>query len=79
MQDQSLSLCIKKHIYIGVVGAGVNLHDTRGNKIVHHSWGLGKVSNNLAETYAFWCGLSITKGGGIRSSIILGDTMFVIK
>jgi len=52
---------------------------TRTNKIVHYTWGLGKVSNNLAEAYFVWCGLSIAKGESIQSLTIFGDSMLVIK
>lgn len=53
--------------------------DPGGNTIVSFTWGLGQVSNNLAEAYAIWEGIRIAIGMGIQNHSILGDSMMVIR
>jgi len=62
-----------------VAGTSGKIHDPEGNEIVNCSWGLGKVSNNLAEAYAFWCGLNLAKEEGIRILVVFGDSLFIIE
>jgi ribonuclease HI len=55
------------------------IHDPRGNQIVNYALGFGNVSNNLVEAYSLWCGLIIAKDEGIKSLIVFGDSLLVIR
>jgi ribonuclease HI len=59
--------------------ASKSLHDPRGTTIISYAWDLGNLSNNLAEAYALWCGLTITKEANIRSLSVFEDSMIIVK
>jgi ribonuclease HI len=63
----------------GVAGAGGVIYDSDGQKVVDFSWGLGKNTNNRAETLAVYMGLKIAHARSIRSLVVLGDSEIVIK
>jgi ribonuclease HI len=63
----------------GEAGVGGIPLDIGGNQIASYAWGLGEVSNNMVDAYFLWKGLDINKGEGLKSIIILGDSMLVIK
>jgi hypothetical protein len=60
------------------VGVGGILHDPRGNKIVHYSWGIVNVMNNLSKDYSLWCRLKIARNYGIWTLYVFGDSMLII-
>jgi ribonuclease HI len=62
-----------------VAGAGGIIYDSDGQKVVDFSWGLGKNTNNRAETLAMYMGLKISHAQSILSLVVLGDSEIVIK
>jgi ribonuclease HI len=58
---------------------GGTIHDPRGNHIVNYALGLGNVSNDLAEDYSLWCGLVIANVERIKTLILFGDSLLVIR
>jgi len=57
---------------------GGNIIDHEGTISMYYAWGLGKVSNNMVESYSLWLGLSLAKEMGIQNILALGDSMFII-
>ena len=43
------------------------------------SWGIGTVTNNIAETYALYVGIRIVKEHNISHISIFGDSMLIVK
>jgi ribonuclease HI len=46
---------------------------------VNYVWGLGSISNNLAEAYSLWCGLNIAKETRIKALTVLGDSLLIVR
>jgi ribonuclease HI len=63
----------------GVAGAGGVIYDSDGQKVVDFSWGLGKNTNNRAETLAVYMGLKIAHSRSIQTLVVLGDSEIVIR
>lgn len=62
-----------------MAGAGGNLQDPGGNRIAPFAWGLVNVSNNIAEAYSLWEGVSIAREERMTNIMILGDSMVVVR
>jgi len=62
----------------GKAGAGGIIKNHNGKTILCYEWGLGKVSNNVAEAYSLLLGTSILNRLGIKNAVILGDSAIVI-
>jgi len=62
----------------GKAGAGGIIKDSQGKTIVSYEWGLGEMSNNLAEAYNLCLGTSILNRLNLRNSIIVGDSAIII-
>eukprot|EP00253_Pinus_taeda_P021165 PITA_21165 len=62
----------------GKAGAGGIIKNHRGETIVSYEWGLGKVSNNVAEAYSLLLGTSILNRLEIKNPIIMGDSAIII-
>jgi hypothetical protein len=62
-----------------VAGVRGSIHDLGGRHVDRYALGIGNVSKNIAEAYSFWCGHVIVKEEGIKSLIVLGDSMLVIR
>jgi ribonuclease HI len=62
-----------------VAGAGGIIFDSDGQKIVDYSWGLGKTTNNKAESLAVYMGLQIAHSRNIHNLTVLGDSELIIK
>jgi ribonuclease HI len=56
-----------------------SLFDLRGNQIDYYAWGFVNVFNNMVEAYSLWKGLDIKKEEGLKTLIILGDSMLVMR
>lgn len=63
----------------GVASASGSLRDPGGNPLVSYAWGLGKVSNNIAETCALWEGIKMAREMMISKILILRDSMMVTR
>jgi ribonuclease HI len=46
----------------GLAGAGGVIYDSDGPKKFEFSWGLGKFTNNVAETLTVYMGLKLAHG-----------------
>jgi ribonuclease HI len=46
---------------------------------LYYTWGHGNVSNNILQAYSLSKGLDITKEEGLKTLIILGDSILVIR
>jgi ribonuclease HI len=62
----------------GEAGAGGIIKDSHGKTLVRYEWGLGQMSNNLAEAYSLYLGTLILNWLRIRNPIIVGDSAIVI-
>jgi len=62
----------------GKAGAGGIIKDQQGKVLVIYEWGLGQMSNNMAEAYSLLLGTNILNQLRIRNPIILGDLAIVI-
>jgi ribonuclease HI len=62
-----------------VAGAGGVIYDSDGKKQSDFSWGLGKATNNRAETLAVYMGLKLAHERSIQTLIAIGDSEIVIK
>jgi ribonuclease HI len=62
-----------------VAGAGGVIYDSEGKKLTDYAWGLGKTSNNKAETLAAYMGLKLAQDLRIQTLTVLGDSEIVIK
>jgi ribonuclease HI len=47
--------------------------------LFYYAWGLGNVSNNLAEAYSLCMGLKVAKEFELKEIIVLGDSMMIIR
>jgi ribonuclease HI len=63
----------------GVAGAGGVIYDSDGQKVADFSWGLGKTTNNRAETLAVYMGLKLAHERSIQTLTVIGDSEIVIK
>jgi hypothetical protein len=61
-----------------MVGMGGSLLDPRGNTIIHYAWGLGLASNNIAEAYALFQDLRLTKDRNIFRIVSFEYFMMVV-
>jgi ribonuclease HI len=50
-----------------------------GNQESIYAWGLETATNNQAEAYTFFQGISITINLGIRELVVIRDSRIVIK
>jgi ribonuclease HI len=64
---------------LGMVGAGEVIYDSGGQKVVDFSQGLGKNTNNRAETLVVYMGLKMAHARSIQTLVVLGDSEIVIK
>lgn len=62
----------------GTAGAGGVIRDHRGKMMTTYEWSLGNLSNNKAEAYSLFLGLSIARKMGIRDLLVLGDSAILI-
>eukprot|EP00253_Pinus_taeda_P024741 PITA_24741 len=62
----------------GKAAAGGIIKNHRGETIVSYEWGLGRVSNNVAEAYSLLLGTSILNRLEIKNPIIMGDSAIII-
>ena len=62
-----------------MAGAGGVIYDSDGQKVVGFSWGLGKTTNNRAETLAVYMELKLAQERSIQTLITIGDSEIVIK
>jgi len=62
----------------GKAGVGGIIKDQHGKILVTYEWGLGQMSNNMAEAYSLFLGTSIMKQMQIQNPIIMGDSAIVI-
>jgi ribonuclease HI len=62
-----------------VAGAGGSLLDPGGNTLVSYAWGLGRVSNNIVESYALYKGICIARERNITNIEMFGDSMMVVQ
>jgi ribonuclease HI len=62
----------------GEAGAGGIIKDSHGKTMVSYEWGLGQMSNNLAEAYSLYLGTLILNRLRIKNPIIVGDSAIVV-
>jgi ribonuclease HI len=55
------------------------IYDSDGQKVADFSWGLGKTTNNRAETLAVYMGLKLAHERSIQTLTVIGDSEIVIK
>jgi ribonuclease HI len=63
----------------GATGAGGVIFDSDGQNILDYSWGLGKTTNNRAESLAVYMGLQIASSRNLHELTVLGDSELIIK
>jgi len=56
-----------------------SIHDLERTKVESFPLGFGNVSNHLVKAYSLWRGLFITKEEGIKTLIVLRDSILVIR
>ena len=63
----------------GEASAGGIIFDTRGNKVLTYSWGLGRKTNNEVEWLALLFWMEQIKHNKITKVTVLGDSIQVIR
>jgi hypothetical protein len=64
---------------LGVAGARGVSYGSRGELELSFAWGLGLATNNQAEQYALFLGLSLAQERGILQLSLLGDSLNTIR
>ena len=62
-----------------VVGGGGILTNPEGIVEFRYAWGLGWKTNNLAEVYGLFLGLTLAQNKGIKKLQFQGDSMIIIR
>jgi hypothetical protein len=55
------------------------LYDLKETKVAYYAWGLGVAPNNLEKNYTLLKGLLLAKETKVRSLIVLGDSLVIVK
>jgi len=56
-----------------------SFHDFEGTTVLTYALGLGQATNNQGKAYALLHGLILVKEANIRTLIVFGDSMMVVK
>ena len=63
----------------GRAGGGGILLSSENSGLINYAWGLGIMSNNMAEALALWQGLKIAHEQKIHSLVVFGDSKLIIQ
>jgi len=63
---------------LGQAGAGGIIKDQNGQVIITYEWGLGNMTNNMAEAYNLLLGVNIMRKLQVKNPIIIGDSAIMI-
>ena len=63
----------------GRAGGGGTLLSSENSVLANYAWGLGIMSNNMAEALALWQGLKIAHEQNLHSLVVFGDSKLIIQ
>ena len=63
----------------GRAGGGGILLSSENSVLANYAWGLGIMSNNMAEALALWQGLKLAHERNLNSLVVFGDSKLILQ
>ena len=63
----------------GRAGGGGILLSNENFVLANYAWGLGTMSNNMAEALALWQGLKLGQEQNLKSLVVFGDSKLILQ